>query len=64
MPSSMPAAAAVRAYMVKLEGSMLVEAANMPLVMHRKSRKQCASAGRYRRATALPRGCMGGRAGA
>jgi hypothetical protein len=49
----MPAAAAVSAYMVKVEGSMLVLAANMPGEMQRKSRKACETAGRYRRATAL-----------
>lgn len=42
----MAAAAAVREHIVKLEGSMLVDAANMPLLVQRKSRRQCASAAR------------------
>ena len=49
----MAAAAAVTAYMVKVEGSMLVEAANMPAVAHRKSSRLWATAGRQRAATAL-----------
>jgi hypothetical protein len=42
----MAAAAAVSVYIVRLEGSTLVEAANMPLATHRKSRRQWARAGR------------------
>ena len=44
-PSSIAAAAAVSAYMVKEEGSTLVEAANMPLATVRKKSRQWARAG-------------------
>lgn len=64
-PSSTAAAAAVRAYMLKVEGSMAVEAANRPLLTQRKRSREWATAGRHRRATALrTRGPDGaGRAG-
>lgn len=51
-PSSTAAAAAVIAYMLKVEGSRAVEAANRPAAEHRKSRRQRATAGRQRAATA------------
>ena len=53
LPSSTSAAAAVTAYMVKEDGSMPVEAINMPLLTVRKSRKARATAGEQRRRTAL-----------